>query len=236
MALHKAGQRRGSQHHDGHGRRDGQHHHRHMVHHAYRGNDGVQRKHGIQHQNLNDDLPEARLAVLLAVVEKLPFQPLVQFHGALEEQKGPPAHEDDIPPGKIPAPPAEQRLRQAHDPGNGRQQHQPAQKGLPPPLLRQPLGQNGNKDKVVDAQHHLKQYQGAQTGPGRGIGDPCHIPHKCKQLLSCRHCYGMLQDCYGMLRIKKGGKSPLGITYGLRRYACCPSQWRPLSQLPAECG
>ena len=45
-------------------------------------------------------------------------------------------------------------------------------------LLRgQARGEDGDENEVVDAQHDLEHDQGAQSGPGRGIGDPREIPH-----------------------------------------------------------
>ena len=44
-------------------------------------------------------------------------------------------------------------------------------------LRMQARGEDGDENEVVDAQHDLEHDQGAQPGPGRGIGDPREIPH-----------------------------------------------------------
>lgn len=186
VTLHKAGQRRGGHDHDQHGRDDGQHHHRDMVHHAHRGDDGIQREHGIQHHDLDDDLPEARACGRRGIFGHAAFQAFVQFHGPLEQQKDAAAHEDEVPPGKSLAEDRDQGLGQTDDPGDGGKQHQAhgereAEAGEEGPaalLLRgQARGEDGDENEVVDAQHDLEHDQGAQSGPGRGIGDPREIPH-----------------------------------------------------------
>ena len=109
----------------------------------------------------------------------------MQLHGALEEQEHAPGHEDEITPGEGLARQGEDGFGKAHDPGDGRQQHkahdqgkaEAGEEGMPPLPFGQALGKDGNKNKVVDAQDHFQQDQRPQTGPGRRIGDPRHIPH-----------------------------------------------------------
>ena len=186
VTLHKTCQRRGGHDHDQHGHDDGQHHHRDMVHHAHRGDDGIQGEHGIQHQDLDDDLPEARARGRRGVFGHAAFQALVQLHGPLEQQKDAAAHEDEISPREGFAEDRDQGLGQTDDPGDGGNQHQArderqtktGEEGPAALFLRmQARGEDGDENEVVDAQHDLEHDQGAQPGPGRGIGDPREIPH-----------------------------------------------------------
>ena len=186
VTLHKTCQRRGGHDHDQHGHDDGQHHHRDMVHHAHRGDDGIQGEHGIQHQDLDDDLPEARARGRRGVFGHAAFQALVQLHGPLEQQKDAAAHEDEISPREGFAEDRDQGLGQTDDPGDGGKQHQArderqtktGEEGPAALFLRmQARGEDGDENEVVDAQHDLEHDQGAQPGPGRGIGDPREIPH-----------------------------------------------------------
>ena len=100
MALHKAEQRRGGQSHDQHGRDHGQHHHRDMVHHPHGGDDGIQRKDGVQGDDLRDHPPEARVTPRVRGTGHLAFQAFVQLQRALEKQEQAAAYQNQIPRGK----------------------------------------------------------------------------------------------------------------------------------------
>ena len=118
--------------------------------------------------------------------EEYSAMPLVQLHGPLEQQKDAAAHEDEISPREGFAEDRDQGLGQTDDPGDGGKQHQArderqtktGEEGPAALFLRmQARGEDGDENEVVDAQHDLEHDQGAQPGPGRGIGDPREIPH-----------------------------------------------------------
>src|SRR5690606_18320311 len=98
VAAHERHQRLAGQHHDRHGQHHRDHHDAEFLHHADSRDNGVQREHGVQHDNLQNDLPENRVLDCLRVAVRLPFDPFVQFHGALEEQEQAAQDQDQVAP------------------------------------------------------------------------------------------------------------------------------------------
>src|SRR5690606_24581523 len=62
MRVHEAGEGLGGQQHDGHGDDDRRHHDFQVIDHPDSGNDGIEREHGIEHDDLGDDDAEARVS------------------------------------------------------------------------------------------------------------------------------------------------------------------------------
>ena len=191
VTLHKFQQGRCRQHHNDHGRNHGQHHDEHMVNHAHRSDDGIEREHGVENNDLKNHLPVANPGALGIEPARVALEPVVQLHGALEQQKHAARHEYEIA-GRIAVPAqGEQGVCEQNKPCHKGQQNHAHEQGkakaghecLALPLLRQFAHKNGYEHQVIHAKHHLKQYQRAQTGPGRGVSYPCQIPH----ILSCGH-------------------------------------------------
>ena len=87
MFRNKGHQRPGRSHHDPDRNDDSNHHDRKMLHHPYCRNHAIQRKHRIQHNNLDNDLPEYSVHMLALFLPGMPFQPFVQLHRSLKKQE-----------------------------------------------------------------------------------------------------------------------------------------------------
>ncbi|MNT01830.1 hypothetical protein D3C72_1363140 [compost metagenome] len=116
MFRHESHQRPGCCHHHGHGHADSGNHHPEIIDHADSGDDAVKREHGIEHDDLGDDLPEDRMHYLALFRLLITFQPFVQLHGSLGEQEGAAKDEDEIAPREGKIRDGEKRPRQRDDP------------------------------------------------------------------------------------------------------------------------
>src|SRR5690606_8962304 len=116
MLVDKVHQRLGSKHHDADGDYDGNHHDRQVLNHAHCGNDAIQREHSIQHDNLNDHLPEHGMHDLGIFGSMCPFQTLVKLHRAFCKQEETANQHDDIASREGYFHQRDQRLTQGNDP------------------------------------------------------------------------------------------------------------------------
>ena len=121
--------------------------------------------------------PKLGITAVGAILVRLPFQPLMQLHGGLEQQEYPAEQQDKIAAREAEIADAEQRCGQGYHPGDHRQQaqtHQQRQRQadnarLIALLRRQFVGQNGDEHQVVDAQHDFQHHQRKQPRPNRGV-------------------------------------------------------------------
>ncbi len=181
-AVDEFGQRLAGNHHQADGEDHRDHHHRQVLDHADGGNHRIQRKHGVQYDDLRNDGPEQRIARITGALGDMPFQTLVQFHGGLEQQEHTTKQHDQVATGERLAEHLEQRLGQGHHPRDARQQakaHDQRQRQADDARLvalfrGQFVGQDGDEHQVVDAQHQFQHDKGQQAKPCRGISDPFH--------------------------------------------------------------
>ena len=112
------------------------------------------------------------------------FQVVVDFHRGLADQEQATTDQHDVAPGNRLAPDGEQRLVETGQPGDDEQQREARdqRRAEAEPAccraltLREPVCENGNEDKVVDAEHDLKRGQRGQADPersGRPEGRSC---------------------------------------------------------------
>ncbi|KPY95609.1 Uncharacterized protein ALO94_05560 [Pseudomonas syringae pv. spinaceae] len=180
--IDELGQRLAGDHHQANGEDHRDHHHRQVLDHAHRRNNGVQREHRVKHDDLRHDRPEQCIACVAGTLGDMAFQPLVQFHGGLEQQEHTTEQHDQVTSGKGLVENLEQRLGQRDHPGDARQQaeaHDQCQRQANDPcfitLLRgQLVRQDGDENQVVDTQHQLQHDEGQQAKPCRGVSDPFH--------------------------------------------------------------
>ena len=190
--------RLGGEHHHADRGHDRDHHHRHVVGHAHRGDHRVEREHDVDDCDLHQDAGEADArcgrgarrggCVVLAL------EAGVDLVHALPEQEQAAADEDEVAARDLLPEHAEQRLGQPHDPGQRQQQQdarahrerqaEPARKVAP--FGRQPADQDRDEDDVVDAEHDLECGQRGQGDPGVGIGDPVEHVFSCLSAGSLR--------------------------------------------------
>ncbi|MNV09923.1 hypothetical protein D3C71_1004320 [compost metagenome] len=183
VLVDEAGQRLAGQQHQHH--RDGhcRIHDAEVVDHADGGDHRVQREHRIEHHDLRHHHREAGVDLLAIFVMLAAFQPLVQFHRALEQQEQSAAQQDQITPGEAVLEQGDQRFGQFHDPGQRGQQHQPHQQRQCQPdhpravalVRRQLVGQDRDEHQVVDAENDLQHDQGCKAHPYRGVSQPFHF-------------------------------------------------------------
>ncbi|MNV69796.1 hypothetical protein D3C71_1627230 [compost metagenome] len=151
-----------------------------MVGHAHGGDDAIDREHEVEHEDLADGHRETwRGAGDDAFLAMPGFgrDVLMDLARGLPDQERAPGNQDDVAPGNAFAKDREDRLGQRHDPGNRRQQaqahHQRKSDPQPPRLLAhgfgQLVGQDGDENQVVDAEHDLHDHQCGQGGPGGRI-------------------------------------------------------------------
>ena len=170
---------RGNQHYrDGHD--DGDHHDRHVHGHAHSRKDAVDREHDVEHDNLHHRRrkPDARATALEDAGARIGIDAVMDLPRRLPHQEQPARDEDQVPPGERLAEQAEQRLRQPDYAGDRRKQHEPQDQGEPDTepaaeralFLRQAIGQDGDEDQIVDAEHDLHRDQRYESRPGSRIG------------------------------------------------------------------
>ncbi len=168
MALDEIAHRvhRHQHHHDGDD--DGGHHDPHLIDHADRRDDGVQREDDVHQHDLDDDGRErpaaargrGRVGTGLDLVVDLPRR--------LEDEEEATRDEDEVAPGQPPD--DKERPREAHDPRDREQEGQPGserqgQAQAPRPRLlgrRQAAAEDRDEDDVVDAEDQLHRGQGDQ--------------------------------------------------------------------------
>ena len=105
------------------------------------------------------------------------FERLVDLHRALGDQEQATEEQDQVASGYLLPEQHEQRFGQAHDPGQRQQQqdaraHRQQQSETPrivTLLHRQAVGQDRDKDDVVDPQHDLERRQGNEGDPDLGV-------------------------------------------------------------------
>jgi hypothetical protein len=110
------------------------------------------------------------------------LDPLVQFHGRLEQQEQPAQQQDQVASRQVHAAEREQRLGQRDDPRNHGQQADPhqqcqrqAEQARAVALLRgQLFGKDGDEDQVVDAEDDLEHDQGREAYPDVRVEQPFH--------------------------------------------------------------
>jgi hypothetical protein len=183
-------QRVGGQQHAQHGEDDGDHHDRHVIGHADRGQDGVDREHQVQQDDLEDRRADVvdhdvLLVLLQKVVGRGRVDRVVDLLRRLPHQEQAAGDQDQVAPaeGGVEAfagqAQVEDRRRQADDPADRRQQAQSHDQGQadadparPLPVLGgQFVRQDGDEDQVVDPQHDLHDHQGDQGRPGGGVAE-----------------------------------------------------------------
>mgnify|MGYP001140931905 CR=1 FL=1 len=164
--------------HDRDGNDHGNHHHRELSHHTNCGDDTVEREDGVEYDDLDDHLPEDGMNDLLFPLRLLPFQPLMQFHRALEQQEQAADDQDDVATGQAEAPDGDQRCRQRHHPGDGGEQRQAYDESQRQSdhargialVRRQLVGKDGDENEIVDAENNLENDQGSKPDPGGWVG------------------------------------------------------------------
>ncbi len=170
----------GGKHHDEDGNHDRQHHHRHVIGHTDRGDHRVEAEHDIEDGDLDQGADKARGRFADALRLGRPFQGDVDLVGTLADEEQAPQQQDQIAAGDGFTQHGEERIGEAHHPGQREQQQDPGTHGEPQTQntrfltlrLRQATYQDGDKDDVVDAQHDLEQGKGGECDPGRGIKNP----------------------------------------------------------------
>jgi hypothetical protein len=160
---------------------DSGNHHVQLVHHSDRRDDRIDRKHRIDDHDLRHDRPEAGVPCHRLVV-RVRLDALVDLGGCLDEEEKSAADEDQIAPGELESPHAEQRLLERDHPADARQECQAHHQGegqaedagtvaLP---RRQPVGEDGDEDQVVDAKNELERDQREETDPDGRVRNPFH--------------------------------------------------------------
>ncbi|MNT10573.1 hypothetical protein D3C72_1454110 [compost metagenome] len=147
-----------------------------MLGHAHGGDDAVDREDDVQQQDLTNSGRKAqgdgrgRFAFFLGPR----VDALVDFSGRLPQQEQTTGNQDHVLPGEGMAEHLDDRLGQLHDPGNGAEQTQAHYQRhadtdstrLGAEFLGQLVGQDGDEDQVIDAEHDLHGHQGGQGYPG----------------------------------------------------------------------
>ncbi|MNT24953.1 hypothetical protein D3C72_1604540 [compost metagenome] len=178
---------RGQQH-DDDGDDHGHHHDRHVIGHADRRQDGVDREDQVQQDDLDDGRTDVvdddvLLVLLQHVVRRGDVDGVVDFLGGFPHQEQTAGDQDQVAPaeGGIEAlamdAQVEDGRRQADDPADGGQQTQAHDQGQTNAdaagalamLGRQLVRQDRDEDQVVDAEHDLHDHQGHKSRPGGGV-------------------------------------------------------------------
>ena len=159
---------------------DGQHHRRdhdvELIDHADRGDDGIEREHDIEQQNLHDDCSEGgRLSAGGVVFRTL--EPLMDLGDRLINEERPTEDENQVAPAELERAALltepEQWVGQSDDPGCREQQANPHEHRERQPentsplllLLRQLAREDRDEHDVVDAQHELENKKGEEGDP-----------------------------------------------------------------------
>ena len=148
-----------------------------LVDQADRGDDGIEREHHVDDDDLQDDGGEARLHALRGMAF-LTFGELVDFHGRLPHQEQAARDEDEIPAGDLRAGDREQRRGEAHDPRQHQQQPDAHEHGEEQAdaarvlalLALELVDQDRDENDVVDAEHQLERRQREKRDPNLRIG------------------------------------------------------------------
>ena len=111
----------GQEHHDADGDDDGGDHDGDIVCHADGGDDRVEREDDIEEHDIDDDRAERRRDPARAMA-LFAFELFVDLDGGFVEQEEAAADQDEVAAGDVAAEHGEQRLGEAHDPGDGEQQ------------------------------------------------------------------------------------------------------------------
>ena len=185
VLLDKARQRIDGHHHHGHGDDDRDIHDRDLVGHADRGDDRIDREHQIEQQDLEDrpgdrDFERPADHVLLGIVR---IYRMVDFLGCLPDEEQAAGDQDEIAPGEAVIEEFEDRICQVYDVGHRRQKQQPHHQRAADAetarggalLFWQLVGENGNKDEVVDAEHDLEHDERQHGDPRRWIVNPSEM-------------------------------------------------------------
>ncbi len=143
------------------------HHHTELVVHTDGRDDGVERKHGVEHDDLGDDGAQAGVHAGASMDENLAFDPFVQLHGCLEQEEDAAEQQNQIAAGKGMVQYGKQRSGEGHHPRNHGQQAQAHdhrqgqadQPGLVSLVRRHFFGQDGNEDEVVDTENDFQYHQ-----------------------------------------------------------------------------
>ena len=147
----------------------------HIVDHADSGDDAVEGEDQVEDQDLADGARHGGFddpvdGLVLLVRRHL----VVNLARRLVDQEEAAGDQDQVAPRDAMAQHREQRRGELHDVGDTAQQAEPQDDrqpdaGAPCPralMLRQLVGQDGNEDQVVDAQHDFHDHQGRQSQPG----------------------------------------------------------------------
>jgi hypothetical protein len=182
VARDELADRAGGDHHQAHRGDHRGHHHRQVVHHADGGDDGVEREHDVDHDDLRDHRAEGGLdgAGGFALFA---FHQLVHLLGALPDQEQAAAEQDQVAAGEAVAEHGDHRFGHAGHPRQGRQQgeaHEHRQEQAEPAgedalLGRQLVHQDGDEDHVVDTQHQLEGGEGEEGDQQLRVGQEFHF-------------------------------------------------------------
>ena len=150
-----------------------------ILRHPDRSDDGIQREHQIDDDDLDDD-PEERAGFGLRRIPSAfaRFDLAVNLVRRLGDQECTAADQDDVAPRKPDAIDGEHRLRQSDQPHQQAEQqdtkHQRKRQSDLPRAFRLPRRNarhdHREEDDVVDAEHDLERRQGQQRRPRFGAG------------------------------------------------------------------
>ena len=171
--------RAGEEQHDADRQHHGRDHDRQVLGHADRGDDRVEREDHVEDGDLRDDHPEGAGAAGALLVRVGHLELLVDLRGGLGHQEEAAAHEHQVAAGDVAPEDREERRGEPHDPADGEEERQPrAEREEEAELARlvllrgrQPAGEDGQEDDVVDAEDDLEGRQGGQRDPGFGLGE-----------------------------------------------------------------
>jgi hypothetical protein len=178
VRVHETGQRlRGEQHHP-HRHHHRRHHHPEFVDHADRRDDGVEREHGVERDDLGHDHAEAGVLGRAGARQRHAFDPFVQLHRRLGQQKQAAEQQDQVAPGKRQAADGKQRLGERDDPGDHGQQADAHQHGQRQPeqaravalFGRELFREDRDEDDVIDPQDDFEDDEGEEAYPDVRVG------------------------------------------------------------------
>ncbi len=153
----------GCQHHYYDSNDDGNHHHWQMLHHTHRCDHTIEREDSIEYDDLNDNLPEDCMCDACVLMPMCTFKALMQLHRTLGEKEQTTDQHNEIAARERKLHHGDQRFTQRHDPGDRSQQRKAHQQGQRKTnytrtitLMRWKfIGQNGDKDEIVDAENNF---------------------------------------------------------------------------------
>ena len=173
MAVNEARQGLAGHQHQADGDDHRGHHHRQVVDHADGSDHRVERKDGVEHHDLRHHGPEFRPFALGGVIAVFPLQPLIKLDGRFKQQKQAAKQHNQIAGAKAEVVKNNQRFGQGDQPGDrGQQQethdHRQHQASDPRAVAlggRELLGEDSDKDQVIDTQHQFDNHQRDETCP-----------------------------------------------------------------------